>query len=85
MYCDTHSNQLIQVVPEVIVVNQLDQYLYFFGIILKLGCPLIKFLDDVADLPAGLTYFNSEKYASFTESFPSFSSYSVFSSVCASQ
>ncbi len=57
MYCNSHADKLIEVVPEVVVVDELDEDFYLVCVVLEAGGSLVKLLNDIADLPASLPYF----------------------------
>jgi hypothetical protein len=53
-YVHSHADYLIQVIPEIVVINKLHQHLDLLAIVLKLRSPLVELLDDIADLPPRL-------------------------------
>ena len=53
-YVHTHADQLVQVVAEVVVVDQLDQYLDLAAVVIELRSSFVELLDDVADLSSCL-------------------------------
>jgi hypothetical protein len=57
MYCYSHADELVEVVPEIVVVNELDEHFYLVCIVLEAGSAFVELLDDIADLPASLPYF----------------------------
>lgn len=59
-YVDAHADQLVQVVPEVVIIDELDQFLNAAAVVLKPRLALVKFLDDVANLPSGLAFVQEE-------------------------
>lgn len=50
-YVHSHADYLIQVIPEIVVINKLHQHLDLLSIVLEFCSSLVKLLDDIADLP----------------------------------
>ena len=53
LYRHPHTNQLVQIVPEVVVVDQLHDQLDLLCVVLEVSRQFVKFLDDIPDLPTG--------------------------------
>jgi hypothetical protein len=59
-YVDAHADELVQVVPEVVIIDELHQLLNAAAVVLKPRLALVEFLNDVADLPAGIACVQGE-------------------------
>lgn len=58
-YSDPHADELIEIVPKVIVVDEFDQDLDFVCVVLEAGPAFVELLYNVSDLPSRLSYMNT--------------------------